>query len=354
MCDRLCIAFSLKELQGLIQLKDTDTMIGPNYVELGTKLKPIQTYNALRNSPCPILLSEKHIYDGIPSNSIVLAIMQWGLLPSWKIEDKTKLKYRIANVKKEKLNKIKTFQTLLKKGHRCVLVCEGFYQFISLNNKLDKQVYFIHLNNIFDKRKQCEIIRPCYIAALFDTFKQSDGQEFYSFCIITVNTPTNLSHTIASYMPAIFNSIEQALDWIDFDRIDMNEALKLLENHEEYLVIDLVSNYVLKRSNTGPECIAVISEPTIEKSSTTNIESEDDIDRKVLEKHMEDIEQQQHENQITHLINENEAFQQKKRHYRKSSNNPGIKYDENKLKTIFGSFLKSNNCKLITNITNTL
>ncbi|CAF2509819.1 unnamed protein product [Rotaria sp. Silwood2] len=302
MCDRLCMAFSLKELQALIQLRDDGTMIGPNYVELGTKLKPIQTYNALRNSPCPVLLSEKHIYDGIPSNSTVLTIMQWGLLPSKEIEDKTKLKYRIANIKKEKLNKIKIFQTLLEKGHRCILVCEGFYQFV-FDNKLRKQAYFIHLKNIFDKRRKCENIQPCYIAALFDTFQQSDGQVLYSFSIITVKTPTNLSHRIAPYMPAIFNSTEQVLDWIDFDRIDMNEALKLLENHEEHLVIDLVSNYVFKRSNTGPECIEVITKPTTEKPSTTNIESEDDIDIKIIDKHIEDIEQQ----------HETELYQQKKR-----------------------------------------
>ncbi|CAF0721179.1 unnamed protein product [Rotaria sp. Silwood1] len=215
MCDRLCMAFSLKELQALIQLRDADTTIGPNYVELGTKLKPIQTYNALRNSPCPILLSEKHIYDGIPSNSTVLAIMQWGLLLSWKIEGKTKSKYRIAN---------------------------------------------------------------------------------------TVNTPTNISHRIAPYIPAIFNSIQQALDWIDFDCIDMNEALKLLENHQQNLVIDLVSNHVFKRSNTGLECIEIICESTIEKSST-NIKSEDDIDMKIIEKPTEDIEQQ----------HENASYQQKKK-----------------------------------------
>ncbi|CAF5159131.1 unnamed protein product, partial [Rotaria sp. Silwood1] len=69
----------------------------------------------------------------------------------------------------------------------------------------------------------------------------------------TVNTLTNISHRIAPYIPAIFNSIQQALDWIDFDRIDMNEALKLLENHQQDLVVDLVSNHVFKRSNTGPE-----------------------------------------------------------------------------------------------------
>ncbi len=87
-------------------------MIGPNYVELGTKLKPIQIYNTSPNSPCPILLQEKHIYDAITSNSTFLAIMQWGLSPSWEVEGQVQLKYRLTYAKKETLNKMKTFQIL--------------------------------------------------------------------------------------------------------------------------------------------------------------------------------------------------------------------------------------------------
>jgi putative SOS response-associated peptidase YedK len=112
MCDRLCMTFSLKELQAIIQLKNVGSMGGPNYVELGTKLTPIQTYNASSNSPCPILLSEKHIYDGMPSNSTVLCVMQWGLSPSWEADGKAQLKYRITHAKKEILNKMKTFQVI--------------------------------------------------------------------------------------------------------------------------------------------------------------------------------------------------------------------------------------------------
>ncbi len=54
-------------------------------------------------------------------------------------------------------------------------------------------------------------------------------------------------------MPAIFNDIDQALNWLDFVRIDMNKALYLLENNEEYFQIDSVSNYVLTKSNMGQE-----------------------------------------------------------------------------------------------------
>lgn len=110
MCHRLCITFSLKELQALVQVKPNQSTRGPNYVELGIKLQPIQSYNAGFFSPCPILLSEKHIYDGIPSSSTVLTIMQWGLVPSWEAEGKAKLNYRLTNLKKENLGRTKTLE----------------------------------------------------------------------------------------------------------------------------------------------------------------------------------------------------------------------------------------------------
>lgn len=44
MCDHLCMTLSLKELLALIHQKNPVNMMGPNYVELGMKLKPIQTY----------------------------------------------------------------------------------------------------------------------------------------------------------------------------------------------------------------------------------------------------------------------------------------------------------------------
>lgn len=113
MCDRLCITFSLKELQALIHLKNLGNMIGPNYVELGTKLKSIQAYNVSANIPCPILLSEKHIYDGISSNSTILSMMQWGLIPSWEMQEKIQLKYSLTQIKKESLNNMKTFQVII-------------------------------------------------------------------------------------------------------------------------------------------------------------------------------------------------------------------------------------------------
>jgi putative SOS response-associated peptidase YedK len=114
MCNRLCVTFSLKELQALIQFKHGNITAGPNYVELGTKLKPTQTYNASTTSPCPILLSEKHVYDGMPSSSVVLAIMQWGLSPSWEADGKAQLKYRVTHTKKESLTRTKTFEVMRK------------------------------------------------------------------------------------------------------------------------------------------------------------------------------------------------------------------------------------------------
>ena len=75
-------------------------------------------------------------------------------------------------------------QALLKNGHRCVLVCDGFYQFTNLASKRGRQAYFIHLPRLFETRIKREIMQPFYIAALFDRSKQADGRDLYSFTIV--------------------------------------------------------------------------------------------------------------------------------------------------------------------------
>lgn len=67
------------------------------------------------------------------------------------------------------------------------------------------------------------------------------------------NRSKYLSNRIASHMQIIFNSIDQALDWIDFIRTNTSNALKLLANYEDSLSVARVSNNILKWSNNRPE-----------------------------------------------------------------------------------------------------
>ena len=63
-------------------------------------------------------------------------------------------------------------------------------------------------------------------------------------------------------MPAILSDADHVLDWLDFVRVSAADALNLLANQAEHLVIDPVSNYVFKKSSTGPEAsISAIRRP---------------------------------------------------------------------------------------------
>ena len=79
-----------------------------------------------------------------------------------------------------------------------------------------------------------------------------------------METPTSLSRQLNARMPAILKKTEDVLAWLDFARVDADDALQLLGNAVEHLQIDPVSNYVFKKTNTGAE----VNSLTVNRSST--------------------------------------------------------------------------------------
>jgi hypothetical protein len=75
-------------------------------------------------------------------------------------------------------------------------------------------------------------------------------------------------------MPAILNTNEDILAWLDYVRVNVDQALSLLDRSIECMKIDSVSNYVFKKSNTDSEvtcCIVDIVHASI-VSVETNID----------------------------------------------------------------------------------
>ena len=58
-------------------------------------------------------------------NERVLQTMRWGLVPSWHKGDPNKFGTMLNNCRIEGLQEKPSFRNALKKGQRCVIVCEG-------------------------------------------------------------------------------------------------------------------------------------------------------------------------------------------------------------------------------------
>lgn len=241
----------------------------------------------------PVLLSQRHFDKDAPVDERVLALMRWGLVPSWfKESDPSKMYYSTSNCRSEGILQKKSYKDPAVKGQRCVILADGFYEWRKLEK--GKQPFFIYFPQTHepsevkkeDQDDPATLARNeknpktlCHpeeaspdlteggekpgewtgwklltIAGLFDCWTPPDGGEpLYTYSVITVNASPKLQ-SIHDRMPAILDGEEEVRRWLDFGEVKCQDALKLLQP-KEVLTFHPVSSLVNNSRNNSPECL---------------------------------------------------------------------------------------------------
>jgi putative SOS response-associated peptidase YedK len=120
----------------------------------------------------------------------VVKLMRWGLVPSWSQDPA--IGNQMINARCETLNQKPSFKQLLSRN-RCVIPADGFFEWRRIG-RAGKIPMRVRMRN----RK------PFTMAGLWDLWRDPDGEELYSFTIITV--PANkLFRAIHDRMPLILD-----------------------------------------------------------------------------------------------------------------------------------------------------
>lgn len=194
--------------------------------------------------------------------------MLWGLIPYWHRGEPTKHKLSTNNCRLEGLSESKLYKGPFQQGKRCVILCEGFYEWQTTENlkSSERPVFFIHC-----KQNETEIdgkVAPfnlMKIAGLFDMWEDNTGERIYSYTVITFES-NKLFSSIHHRMPAILETdkdvsvstiragwkkyiticlIFNLQDWLDFQRVTDSQALATLRPTDE-IIWHQVSKYVCK------------------------------------------------------------------------------------------------------------
>ncbi|CAJ0750855.1 20135_t:CDS:10 [Entrophospora sp. SA101] len=197
----------------------------------------------------------------VNNNEIIMQNMKWGLVPFWT---KTSPDYpNIINCRDDSLlDGGKSMFTSMKNSKRCVIIAEGFYEWLKKGNK--RLPYYT-------KRIDGELM---LFAGLYDcvTFESSEEkgetgkEELYTFTIITTKSSKQLSF-LHDRMPVILNNEKSLVDWLDADKKWSPDLAIILKPYEDGLEIYPVSQDVGKVVNNSPELIVPINSP----QSKTNI-----------------------------------------------------------------------------------
>ncbi|EEP80325.1 conserved hypothetical protein [Uncinocarpus reesii 1704] len=179
-----------------------------------------------------------------------LQSMKWGLIPFWtkRSPDYGSL-MRTINCRDDSLAENKGMWTSMKKRKRCVVICQGFYEWLKKGK--EKMPHFI-------RRKDGNLM--CF-AGLWDCVKyEGSDEKLYTYTVITTSSNAYLNF-IHDRMPVILEpgSAEMAA-WLDPHRTTWTKELQsMLKPYEGELEAYPVNKDVGKVGNNSPDFIIPIN-----------------------------------------------------------------------------------------------
>jgi putative SOS response-associated peptidase YedK len=157
---------------------------------------------------------------------------------------------RTINCRDDSLAESKSMWVSMKRRKRCIVICQGFYEWLKKNNGKERIPHYI-------KRKDNQLM--C-LAGLWDVVQYRDTEEkLYSYTIITTDSNKQLKF-LHDRMPVIFNPGDEATrTWLDPNRNWWTKELQsLLKPWDGELEIYPVSKDVGKVGNNSPSFIIPI------------------------------------------------------------------------------------------------
>lgn len=178
-----------------------------------------------------------------------VAMMRWGLIPSWSKELASGPP--LINARAESLAEKPSFRAALRR-RRCLIPADGFYEWKKSDAapRGKKQPYYIHRPDF----------APFAFAGLWETWQgeETSGRRLtIDSCTIVTTTANEKLRELHDRMPVILGRNDYQV-WLDPRTEDPKELEYLLTpTPSDELVLDSVSTYVNRVANDDARCIAI-------------------------------------------------------------------------------------------------
>ncbi|XP_074332880.1 uncharacterized protein LOC141670781 [Apium graveolens] len=207
-------------------------------------------YNVSPGSSLPVIRRD----TGTNSQGVAIHCMKWGLIPSFTNKTEKPDHYKMFNARSESVTEKASFRRLVP-GSRCLVAVEGtcFIDFTEWKKDgAKKQPYYIHFKDG----------RPMVFAALYDSWKNAEGEVIYTFTILTTSSSSALAW-LHDRMPVILGNTGSTEEWLDGS--SSSKFSTVLKPYEEPdLIWYPVTSAMNKPAYDGPECIREIQLKTEE------------------------------------------------------------------------------------------
>jgi putative SOS response-associated peptidase YedK len=189
-----------------------------------------------------------------------LQSMKWGLIPFWtKRPPDYGSQLKTINCRNDSLIEDRGMWTTMKKHKRCIVVAEGFYEWLKKNNGKEKIPHFV-------KRKDGQLM---LLAGLWDSVTYEGSEDkLYTYTIITTDSNKQLNF-LHDRMPVILEPDSEGLKiWLDpTNKTWSKELQNLLRPYSGELECYPVDKDVGKVGNNSPVFVV----PVDSKENKKNI-----------------------------------------------------------------------------------
>ena len=219
---------TLKEIKtktednGAVQNKNEESSsLEPEYrLEFNSGLEYKPSYNIAPTDVTPVLVSMEHFCEEKDTKNVenvrIIVPMMWGMIPFWHKGDCRKHGLTTNNCRLEHMLESKLYRGPFKRGQRCVILCEGFYEWQTTKSAKpsERAAFLLYMPQkeqvkIYDRNTWSgENINLLKMAGLFDIWEDEHGDKIYSYSVITFESSKKMSW-LHHRMPAILETEEQ-------------------------------------------------------------------------------------------------------------------------------------------------
>lgn len=195
-------------------------LLYPVWHQINSSITYQPSYNIAPSNVTPVLVSGAH-FNNVDENGETcrcLVPMIWGMIPFWHKGDYRKHGLSTNNCRLEHMLNSKMYSSPFRKGQRCVILCEGFYEWqTTITTKpSDRAAFYISMPQknssveIFDSStwKSPADVKLLKMAGIYNVWQDENGDKVYSYSVIT-HKSNKLLHWLHGRMPAILETDKQ-------------------------------------------------------------------------------------------------------------------------------------------------
>ncbi|XP_015429793.1 PREDICTED: embryonic stem cell-specific 5-hydroxymethylcytosine-binding protein [Dufourea novaeangliae] len=227
MCGRMCCSLNPDTLGRACDYKDGNGKLRTTSWT-NSDVKYFPSCNIGPKDVVPCLVAGSHFAK---NNERVLCSMMWSMIPPWHEGDYRKHTMSTHNARLENLKTSTMYAPPLRKGYRCIVVCEGYYEWKAGKTKKEaKQPYYIYATQEKGVRMDDPItwkdewseesgwkgIKVLKMAGIFNRFKTGEGKTIYSCTIVTTDSKNSLS-SLHNRVPVFLKTEEDTHVWLNED-----------------------------------------------------------------------------------------------------------------------------------------